>query len=159
MAQEFATVDELQARLDWVLDEHEQGVAAGALADLSEDARYYGLDLWDSFSAPRQAKSLVLRAAARYMRNPDGYTQSRAGDETLAWTDLGENAGAAYFNSREQKMLADLAGRSTSGLHVVPLVAWGNDGNPDRPGYVEVEAGSYGAGEPRKFPLYSERGW
>jgi len=125
VADTLATVDELQARLDWVLDSGEQGVAQGALDDLSDDARYHGLDTWDSDTAPRQAKSLVLRAAARFMRNPDGYTQSRAGDETLAWTDLGEQAGTAYFTAQEKTMLASLAGKNTSGLYSGITTAWG----------------------------------
>jgi len=124
MADAIATVEELQARLDWVLDSGEQGVAAGALDDLSDDARYYGSASWSSTTAPRQVKSLVLRAAARYMRNPDGYVTSRAGDETLAWSDLGEDAGTAHFTSTEQKMLAKLAGRSKS-IVSVNTVAYG----------------------------------
>lgn len=30
-------------------------------------------------------KTLVLKPAARYMRNSNGYAQSRAGDETSPW--------------------------------------------------------------------------
>lgn len=154
MAEGLATVEELQARLDWVLDAGEQGVAQGALDDLSDDARYYGIESWNSDTAPRQAKSLVLRAAARYMRNPDGYTQSRAGDETLAWADQGERAGTAGFTLIEQKMLTNISGRSTSGLHVVPLVAWGTSDTREGPGYIRPVAGSYGAATPRPFPFF-----
>lgn len=157
MADTFATVDELQARLDWVLDDGEQGVAQGALDDLSDDARYYGSASWDSDNAPRQAKSLVLRAAARFVRNPDGYTQSRAGDETLAWTDQGERAGTAFFTSQEQKMLADLAGKNTSGLYSALTTAWGpmrhhhdHRLGPDPQTFVPVD----GDGAP--FPFLTE---
>lgn len=149
MATAIATFAELQSRLDWVLDSGEQGVANGVLEDLSDDARYYGSEKWDSSTAPRQVKSLVLRAAARFMRNPDGYTQSRAGDETLMWSDQGENAGTAYFNEREQKMLAALANRSNQAFGTAQVVAWGpTKGYHDQVGYVPAAGGL--------FPFYAD---
>lgn len=124
MSFDIASVEELQARLDWTLDAGEQGVAEAALSDLSDDARFYGHAKWDSATAPRQVKSLVLRAAARYMRNPDGFVQSRAGDETLVWSDRGDEAATAAFTEKEQKMLAVMAGRG-NGLVSVGITAWG----------------------------------
>jgi hypothetical protein len=123
MADELATLPDLQARLDWTLSTAEESVATSALADLSDDARFYGSSLWDSVTAPRQFTSLVLRAAARYMRNPDGFTESRAGDETVEWADR-EEAGTAAFNKREQKMLAAIAGKG-GGITSVSTVAYG----------------------------------
>ena len=153
MADEFATVPELQARLDWELDAGEQGVAQGALEDLSDDARYYGSASWDSGNAPRQVKTLVLRAAARFMRNPDGYLQSRAGDETLIWGDRGHESGSAYFTDKEQQQLAQLAGKN-QGFYSVEVTAWGPT-NPDGPGYVPVDGSTY-AGTPKDFPLFQQ---
>jgi hypothetical protein len=125
MADELASVTELQLRLDWTLDQGEQSMAEAALADLSDDARFYGSARWNSDTAPRQVKSVVLRAAARFMRNPDGYTQSRAGDETIMWNDsAGQDAGTAFFTEREQKILASLAGRG-NGLVSVQVIAHG----------------------------------
>lgn len=124
MAFDIAEFTELQARLDWTLDAGEQNVAESALSDLSDDARFYGSSRWDSETAPRQVKSLVLRAAVRHMRNPDGFVQSRAGDETIQWSDGGEDAGTAHFTEREEKMLAAMAGRGT-GLVSVNVIAYG----------------------------------
>lgn len=124
MVDDLATLPELQSRLDWELDSGEQNVALGALADLSDDARFYGSSRWDGSNVPRQVKSLVLRAAARYLRNPDGFTQSRAGDETIQWSDAGENAGTAHFNKAEQKILGSIVGRG-QGLVSVNTVAYG----------------------------------
>jgi len=154
MEDALATVDDLQDRLDWVLDEGEQGVATGALEDLSDDARFYGSSSWDSTNAPRQVRSLVLRAAARFMRNPDGYTQSRAGDETLAWADRGEDAGSAFFTKKEQQMLARLAGVSSTSVMSVPLQAWGPS-KKTGPGYVPLDPSGYEK-KPRDFPLFAE---
>lgn len=122
MVDTIATTDDLQARLDWTMDSGELGVAQGTLDDLSDDARYYGDVNWDSGTAPRQVKNLILRAAARYMRNPDGYTQSRAGDEMLQWADGTTNNAA--FNAQEITMLGDIAGRSRSTVHSVEMVAY-----------------------------------
>lgn len=164
----LATLDELKARLDWELDTSEESVATSALEDLSDDALFYGSANWTETTVPRQAKSLLLRAAARYMRNPDGYIQSRAGDETLVWSDQGEDSGTAYFSEREQKLLNQIAGRNV-GLVSVQLQAHG----PARrrgpryidpttkelynydAGYVPIVAEGY-AGIPDPFPFYAD---
>ncbi|AKY03544.1 head-tail adaptor Ad1 [Streptomyces phage Hydra] len=120
----YATLDELKGRLDWTLDADEERIATGALEDASDLAAYYGNNWADAASAPRLVRTLVLKAAARYMRNPGGYTQSRAGDETLGWNDsAGENAGTVYFTDEEQRLLSSLAGRNP-GIFSVPISAW-----------------------------------
>jgi hypothetical protein len=83
------------------------------------------------------------------MTNPSGYTQSRAGDETLGWNDSsGENAGTVYFTGDEQRMLAELGGRK-GGLVSVQVTAW--NGRIHRgPGYVPV------AGSSKQFPLFAD---
>lgn len=120
----FATLDELKNRLDWTLDADEERIAQAALEDASDLACYYGKD-WEPATAPRMVRTLVLRACKRYMDNPQGYTQSRAGDETLGWSDAhGENAGTVYFTKEEQDLLRGLAGRQ-SGIYSTPISAWG----------------------------------
>ncbi|MFD7750665.1 hypothetical protein [Streptomyces sp. NPDC059757] len=105
----YATLDELKGRLDWDPDPDEQRIAAGALEDASDLAATYGRE-WAEDSAPRLVKTLVLKSAARYLRNPNGYTQSRAGDETLAWSDIGRDAGTVYFTREEIRLPGALAG-------------------------------------------------
>lgn len=141
----FASIDDLKARLDWVLDEDEERAANGALEDASDLARFYGKDWEDAASSPRLVRTLVLVCVKRYMTNPSGYVQSRAGDETLGMTDLGDKAGGIYFTEAEQQMLFSLAGRTK--LYSAPLTAYG----PMRrrhEGYVPVEDGS------KPFPMY-----
>jgi hypothetical protein len=161
MADELATLPELQARLDWELDPGEQNVATGALEDLSDDARFYGSSRWDSTNAPRQVKSLVLRAAARFMRNPDGFVQSRAGDETIVWSDKGEDAGTAHFTDREEKILSSIAGRGT-GLVSVNVVAYGPT-TKRTTRYIDPisrdvggDAAIYVPSDVKPFPLFAE---
>lgn len=144
----LATLQELTNRLDWSLDADELRIAAGALEDASDLARGYGRD-WDADSAPRLVRTLVLNACRRYMNNPNGYTQSRAGDETLGFNDAaGENAGTVYFTADEQKLLKGLAGKA-SGLVSVPVTAWGPQRNSSV-GWVPVQGG----GKP--FPLFAD---
>lgn len=120
----LVTIEELRARVPFVMDEDEEREASGALDDLSDDARMYGKSSWlTATGTPRQVKNLILRAAVRHMKNHEGFTQSRAGDETLAWTDRGEDAGSAYFTDREIKALRTLAGGST--LHSANTTAYG----------------------------------
>lgn len=98
----FASVTELQGRLEWEMDADEERIAQGALDDLSADATFYGNPRWTEVTVPPYIKTLVLKAAQRYMRNPDGYEQSRAGDETVAWGQRSDtDAGSAYFSEKE----------------------------------------------------------
>jgi hypothetical protein len=80
-------LDELKGRLDWELDDDELRIAVGALTDASDLAAAYCRD-WPEATAPRLVKTLVLKSAARYVRHPNGCTQSRARDETPAWSDV-----------------------------------------------------------------------
>lgn len=148
---QLATLDEITARLDWDLDEKEREVAAGILDDASDLARFYGSTSWtDAATAPPIARMLVRSAVVRYMKNPDGYTQSRAGDETVAWTDKDREAGTIHFTEKEIKQLTAAAGKLHIGFGTVPIFAH----NPrrhlcDEPGYVPADGG-------KPFPLYPD---
>lgn len=150
---DFATLDELKARLDWTLDADEERIATSALEDASDLARAYaGRDWAPIASAPRLVRTLVLKAGKRYMNNPSGYTQSRAGDETLGWSDdAGENAGTVYFTRDEQTMLAELGGRK-SGLISAEVSAWNSRRRPVHAGLVPVEGGD------RQVPFFRADG-
>lgn len=143
----FATLDELADRLDWTLDEGEERVAESALEDASDLARAYGRDWVDAASAPRLVRTLVLKSCARYMKNYQGYIQSRAGDEHVAWSDkAGEDMGTVYFTRDEIKLVEGLAGRRTA-LISAPIVAW----NPK----VGIDDGTRPVqGGGKNFPLY-----
>ena len=120
----IASLAELEARLDWELPPEEVGIAEGALADLSEDARAYGNPGWGSDTAPLIVKSLVLRAAARYMRNFEGYQQSRAGDETVIWFETEHAPDTAEFTPTERRRLEELANGRPMALTTVGSYAW-----------------------------------
>ena len=120
----LSTLTELKGRLDWTLDADEERVAQAALDDASALACGYGR-AWEPAATPRLVRMLVLKVVVRYLRNPDGYTQSRAGDESVAWNDAaGENAGSVYFTDDEIKLLRSLAGKTPT-VTSVPISAWG----------------------------------
>jgi hypothetical protein len=146
----YATLDELKGRLDWDLDPDELRIAAGALEDASDMAATYGRE-WPEESAPRLVRTLVLKSAARYLRNPNGYTQSRAGDETLAWSDAhGRDAGTVYFTREEIRLLEELAGRKR-GISSVAVSSWGTKlPHRDAGGHVPVDYGG------DTFPLFGD---
>ncbi|MGW4158703.1 hypothetical protein [Streptomyces sp. NPDC004788] len=144
----YASLDDLKGRLDWTLDADEERIATSALEDASNLAAHYGRD-WPDLSVPRMVRTLVLKACKRYMSNPDGYTQSRAGDETLGWNDAaGENAGTVYFTDEETRLLASLAGRST-GLYTAGVTAWQSIVRP-------VSAGLVPASHGKDVPLFAD---
>ncbi|MFF4510596.1 hypothetical protein [Streptomyces mirabilis] len=157
----FATLDELKARLDWTLDADEERIATSALEDASDLASFHAGRDWPApASAPRLVRTLVLKACKRFMDNPQGYTQSRAGDETLGWNDSqGENAGTVYFTGDEQKLLAEIGGRKP-GLVSVGVSAWDSNirryrnrprhhhGNDLPAGFIPSESG-------KDFPFYA----
>lgn len=124
MADALVTVADLQARYGETLDAGQQALVTGAIEDLSDDARHYGDPTWDSETAPRQIKNLVLRAVVRYMRNPDGFTTSRAGDETVSWSDYDTTLGQAIFTKVEIEQIQSIAGRSPA-IISVPVAAYG----------------------------------
>lgn len=125
----LATLGELAERLPFEMDDDDEREAQGALEDLSEDARIIGSQAWvDAATTPHSVKNLVLRAATRHMKNYEGYTMSRAGDETVQWTDRGESSGTATFTSDEKNALRSLSGRVSIGT--APIVAWGKGDRP-----------------------------
>lgn len=136
MDETLVTLTELKARCDWDFDDDETRAAPGYLEEASDLVRSYGRN-WTATNAPRMAKNIVISAVRRFMRNPEGYVQSRAGDETLAWRDGGEDSASIFLTKGEKKLLRTMAG--TGGIHSVTVSAFG----PQRPraayrdGYID----------------------
>jgi len=114
--------------LDWELTGAEEADASDALEHLSELVRQYGKASWTEETCPQIAKSVTLAAAKRYMRTYEGLTQSRAGDETTAYTDLGERMLAPYLTEDEKRTVRALTGHSS--IHSVQGIAWGHTPQP-----------------------------
>lgn len=127
MADVLATADELADRLAFVMDPDELREAEGALIDLSDEARHYGSSRWISVATtPDSVINLILRAASRHMKNYEGYTVSRAGDESVSWGDKGVQAGSAHFTPEEVQRLSELGGYRRTGFYSVGVYAYNN---------------------------------
>lgn len=121
----LAGIDDLKLRLDWELDADETRVATAALEDLSHEARFYGSAQWSTPAVtPQMARTLILKAAVRYLKNVEGYVQSRAGDESVQWAEIPEVMGTASFLPEEQRQLATAA--RPSSLLVAETYAYSN---------------------------------
>lgn len=104
----LATLEDVERRLEEEPTERMRSMIEEALEDASDLARHYGDESWDEVTVPQKARRIVAAAVARWIRNPDGYTQSRAADETLAWGEADE-PGAITFTRAEIEQLRKLA--------------------------------------------------
>lgn len=148
----LATTEELAERVPFVMDEDELREAERAIEDLSDEARHYGSSAWETSTVtPRQVCRLVIKAAARHMKNYEGFVTSRAGDETVTWSDRREEMGDAVFNREERRRLAELGG-SRRTLHTVGVFGYQTRSRAHRPveGLVPVDDGS------ASFPYFSD---
>ena len=133
----IVTLEELKDRLDWDLDEQEERIATSALMDLEVEARDIGSITWTARPVtPEIVVRLILKAAMRYMANPNGYIVSRAGDEQLGWSERqssGAVLGPARFMEEEAARLAQLAYRPRNAFGSFGTFAWGSLNERDTP--------------------------
>lgn len=131
MAEPLATVDEVKARADWTLDADEIRSATDSIKSLSIQARYYSKQDWPTRAeCPDIVWDMIVSAVVRYLRNTEGASQSRAGDETLMWENRRtEKAGVAYFvddEIAELRLMASGSGDGYTGFGVIQTYAWNN---------------------------------
>ena len=140
----LATLEDLKLRLDWELDANEERVGTAALEDLSNEARFYGSNTWTGPAvSPPFVRTLVLKAAARYLKNIEGYVQSRAGDESVQWSEIPDIMGTASFTSDEQAKLSQIA--RPSSLVVAQTYAYSN--RPASDSLLDRLVPPYGGGQ------------
>ena len=95
----FATKDDVLARLEDEPTAQMLVMIEAGLEEATDLAIYYGAN-WTDDNAPDPVRRIVARAVARWIRNPEGLQQSRAADETLAWSE--DNArGEVMFTPEE----------------------------------------------------------
>ena len=124
-AEPLAALEDLARRIDWEMDEDETRVATSALEDLSHEARFLGSNSWETANVtPPYVRTLILKAASRYLKNVEGYIASRAGDEQVSWPEAADVMGTASFTDREEKRLSQLA--RPSALLVTETYAYSN---------------------------------
>ena len=100
----LTTVESVTKRLEGEITPEMEVMIEEYLEDASDQAIYYGEREWTELTTPEAVKRIIANAVARFMRNPEGLAQSRAGDETMAWQDVPE-AGAVYYTRHEIERL------------------------------------------------------
>lgn len=135
----LASVEELQDRLGRVLDTVERTRAGAVLDDVSALARdVAGADFLDEFGQitgmPHTVGAVVLKAAERAMRNPEGYTGESTGD--YSYQRRGVEDGV-YLTEREEKLIRRAMGRG--GLWTQPVTRGEPVGST---GWVEDQFGA-----------------
>lgn len=109
---DLVSFEDASSRLNYRLSEIEQKVLAGAITDASDLARAYGAPAWTAQTVPFGVKAIIYNALRRFMANIDGVLLSRAGDETLQWSDLRARTGTVFFDAEDQARLREAAGTS-----------------------------------------------
>ncbi|QMU72143.1 hypothetical protein [Streptacidiphilus sp. P02-A3a] len=122
MAAPLADVDALATRLGWSLAGPDADVAEAALADASALVRAVaGMPWLDATTAPDIAVSVVLAAAERRVRNPEGYRMEMQGSYQYQ---LPASAPSGIgLTSDETRMIRAAAG--IGGLFQVPVASLG----------------------------------
>lgn len=108
--------------LDIDLPEDADGMIEQAILIGSDLARDLGDPRWTDATVPAPVTRVIEAAVARYVRNPDGYTQSRSADEGLGWMD-NPDAGTVYFTEAEEQRILRHAGVVKGGLVSVGVYA------------------------------------
>lgn len=121
----LASIEDLKERLEWELTDDEERVAVAALSDLSVDAISHGR-AWTASTVPQIVKRIILAAATRYLRNLEGASTSRAGDETLSYPEIyaeaAEEAGSARFSTAEVQKIIQAAMGANAGIGSIQIV-------------------------------------
>ena len=138
MATALATIEELEVRAGFELDDRTRGMAIAALDDASALVREFGDPAWTPDIAPPIAKSLTLAAALRYVHNPMAVTQSRGGVETLAWD---ASAARGVYLLPEEVAVLERHAQQARGLHVAELVAYSDSTIRQRTRQIPVDYG------------------
>lgn len=122
----LATLDEVKARYDETLGPDDERLVQGSLDSLSIQARFYSGQDWPAQEdCPPRVWDMILNATVRHLRNPDGASQTRAGDETLMWDNRkNELAGTAYFVDREIAELRQMGAGSAKAFGTIATWSW-----------------------------------
>lgn len=143
----LTTVEEVKARLEDVSGTDLDSLIAATIEEASDQARFYGLE-WTSATVPPSIARIVASACARFVRNPDAYSQSRAADETLVWQEQ-EHVGEVYFSEAQIERIRKIAFPPVASFGSF-VVARGGLQRPQPDVYLPVE----GFGSP--FPMFRE---
>lgn len=118
----LAEVSALELRLGFetgTLQGPDLARAQAALADASAlvraEANKAWLDSDSNVTAPAQVVTIVVKAALREFKNPDGFTSEQMGDYSYRT----DNAGGVYLTEDERRIVRSAAGSGAYGAWTV----------------------------------------
>ncbi len=118
----LASAEDLEAHLGREFSATEQVRAVAVLDDVSSLARDVAARTWldttDTIleGLPATVRAVVLKAAERAMRNPDGFSAESGGDYSYQRTGVQDGV---YLTEREEKLIRRAIGRT--GLWTQPV--------------------------------------
>lgn len=123
----LVTRAELEARLDFTLSADQQRMADGAIESLSIQAAYICRlpATATPVTCPAWIKQIILNALELHIRNPDGFSFSRAGEESVGWNSRSPR-GLTFTEEQEEKLRKGTR-MSSSGISSISTVAWSAD--------------------------------
>ena len=122
----FPSIDDVKRRLEEDTTPQMDSMIQEGLRDALDLCQEYGNSTWDENTLPERIGRLCAKAVARWIRNPDGFAQSRAGDETLMWQDQ-ERPGEVHFTEDEIAMIQRIAQpQQLSGFGTIQMLAYGD---------------------------------
>lgn len=136
----FADIGDVEDRIDFDLDERQTRMVSARLDDASDLATQLAGISWTDANVPRVVRAIVLNSVVRWINNPDAITTSRAGDETLAWSDLGEK-GSFYFSEQELEALKGFT-RTRAPFGSISVTTWGTREPLDDTIWVPTSSGT-----------------
>ena len=143
----LAKVEDVEARLEDEVTDKLRVMITVYLEDASDAARYYGRE-WTPLDCPMPVSRMVASAVARFIRNPERLSQSRAGDETLVFQD----STSVWFTDAEIARLQRIGNPAPRTFGSLKIVAWGERHRR------EVGYAPWGGVSERPFPLVAEDG-
>lgn len=147
----LTSADKVVARLEDGATDGMESVIEEYIEDASDQARHYGNPAWDAGSCPDPIRRLVAMAVARFIRNPDAFSQSRAADETLGWQELPtEFVGTVYFTEKEIERLQRFGSAYIPAFGTMKMNAYTTRQGPPRGHPVHYQDCDWG----RAFPLF-----
>lgn len=111
----MSLLDDLKLSVEWTLSPEQERIAQWAINSLSLEAAYLASVAWTTPEPPPIIGLQVVKAASRWVRNPDGLSQDRVGDMTIG-RPYGsvEIHSSPTFTPDEAKLIKSYSGATTA---------------------------------------------
>lgn len=125
----LVTQAEIEARLEFTMSADQLRMANAAIESLSIQALHItGLPATTTdATCPKWIKQIVLGALELHIRNPEGFSFSRAGEESVGWNSATPRG--LQFTAEQEAKLKKGTRMSSSGISSISTVSWSTGAN------------------------------